>query len=203
MRAGLFALGSVLVAALVPACSSEEILLLTLPEGSVPSPEDGGLDAMLGPSCDEDRECGPSAYCQKRTCGERRGNCERKPAFCDGAPSPVCGCDGVTYWNDCLRKSRGQRSSFPGECPVPQAAPCGEKGAKGCPPGATCAKIAPLGGCSPEVPGVCWVAPAACPPSSGVDRFVRCGPPEPSPPCVDLCAAIRAGAPHARAESCP
>jgi len=177
-------------------CEEEEIVIVSLDGGD--TERDAG-----GPSCDDDRECGPAGFCDKRTCGERRGHCEKRPAFCDGTPAPVCGCDGVTYWNDCLRKSRGQRSAFPGECPVEQAATCGEKSGRGCPPASVCAKLAPLGGCSPDVAGYCWAVPAACPPTSGVDRFVRCGPPDPAPACVDLCAAIRAGAPHARAETCP
>jgi hypothetical protein len=183
------------------ACSSEEILLVTLPDAGTP---DG---VPIGPSCDDDRECEGDAFCARPTCDAKRGVCERRPTFCEGSPAPVCGCDGLTYWNDCLRRARGQRAAISGECVVGRGTVCGGPTGRGCPPGSMCARIAPPspGGpsCAPDLPGVCWVPPAACPPTSGVDRFVKCGPPGPSPPCVDLCEAIRSGRPHERALSCP
>lgn len=184
----------VTLSALVTSCSSEEILLITLPEGGVSTTPD------RGPSCDDEHGCEPDSFCSRSTCDAKRGSCERRPTFCDGAPAPVCGCDGSTYWNDCLRKVRGQRSSTPGECPVGRATSCSERG-RPCAPGSVCARIAPM--CAPDLAGTCWVVPAACPPSSGIDRFVKCAPPGPTPPCVDLCEAIRSGVPHARADSCP
>ena len=201
----VLALGVGLALATLHGCSSEEILLVTLPDGSAAA--DGASDTPLGPSCDDDRECGSDAFCARPTCDAKRGVCERRPTFCDGSPAPVCGCDGVTYWNDCLRKVRGQRAAASGECVVGRGTVCGGPTSRSCPPGSMCARIAPPSSvgqsCPPDLPGVCWVTPAVCPPSSGVDRFVKCGPPGPSPPCADLCEAIRSGRPHERALSCP
>ncbi len=188
--------------ALVVACSSEEIVLVTLPDASV---DDAAVDApQVGPRCDDDRDCESDAFCSKPSCTAKFGQCERRPTFCDGTPQPTCGCDGITYWNDCLRKARGQRASTPGECSVDGALRCGKSGQKDCPPGAWCARLAPsfAPSCPPDLGGVCWNLPAVCPATPGVDRFVRCfgAPPQ---PCVDLCTAIRSGAPHQRVDTCP
>jgi hypothetical protein len=184
-----------------PGCTSEDILLVTLPDGGL------SVDSDIEPReegmrCERDTDCPSDAFCARRSCAGRDGRCERRPTFCDGTPAPVCGCDGVTYWNDCLRKARGHTSAIPGECALGSAKGC-DRGTK-CAPGAVCTRIVPAPeACAPDVPGVCWVVPAACPPASGVDRFVACGPPGGEPPCVDLCQAARSGMPHARATTCP
>ena len=36
--------------------------------------------------------------------------------MCEEAPQPVCGCDGITYWNDCLRRAAGITAKRFGEC---------------------------------------------------------------------------------------
>lgn len=201
---GRAAVLSVFALVLVAACEREEILLLTI-EADAGAPVDAALpDAEPpGPSCEDDRGCAPNTFCAKARCGDPSGHCEKRPSFCgDAPPAPVCACDGVTYWNDCVRKTRGQPAAFPGECPVAKAAACDDRIGKKCPKGAMCAKLAPAFGCSPDVAGYCWVVPPTCPAPTGVDRFVKCGP-TPEPECVDLCAAIKSGVPHASADSCP
>jgi len=58
--------------------------------------------------------------------------CDQDPGFCDGADiggtcvdvpetcieifEPVCGCDGVTYGNDCLRRKAGATKDHDGPC---------------------------------------------------------------------------------------
>jgi hypothetical protein len=44
------------------------------------------------------------------------GTCQSIPTSCDDGYSPVCGCDGVTYFNDCLRRSGSVQAANPGIC---------------------------------------------------------------------------------------
>jgi hypothetical protein len=44
------------------------------------------------------------------------GVCVAMDATCDD-PSPVCGCDGVTYASDCARVAAGVAVAMPGACP--------------------------------------------------------------------------------------
>ena len=167
------ALALVLLAcALSGACSSEEIVLARLP-----AKNDAGVS--IDPRrCEDDQDCGATAFCARAACGDVAGTCAGRPSVCDEAPMPVCGCDGVTYWNDCLRRTAAVTSMFPGECPMDFARTCGGHGDHGrgpgppsehCPAGATCARLLPRlpegepFSCPPEVPGICWALPIDCP----------------------------------------
>lgn len=178
---------SLVLAAVLGACASEDI-----PLAQLPAREAGTGDTR----CVDDTDCPVNAFCSMSACDALAGTCEVLPALCSADPDPVCGCDGVTYWNDCLRRVTRVRAATRGQCP-PGATVCG--GPRPCREGAFCAR---LHACGAEVPGSCWVLPSVCPPlTGGGDRFVACGP-QPGP-CVDACTAIRRGQPHARAVSCP
>jgi hypothetical protein len=44
------------------------------------------------------------------------GTCRRMPRICPRIFRPVCGCDGKTYPNDCVRQSRGVSKRHDGRC---------------------------------------------------------------------------------------
>jgi hypothetical protein len=68
------------------------------------------------------RECPKGQYCDPGPLGCAaegfEGRCEIKPEICTLDWNPVCGCDGVTYGNDCQRRGAGVGLAYKGECEV-------------------------------------------------------------------------------------
>jgi len=62
--------------------------------------------------------CGDTEYCNYEDCrvADGVGVCEPRPEFCTGLFDPVCGCDGMTYSNDCVARSRGADVLHRGPC---------------------------------------------------------------------------------------
>ncbi|MEJ0077518.1 MAG: Kazal-type serine protease inhibitor domain-containing protein [Alphaproteobacteria bacterium] len=61
----------------------------------------------------------PNQYCSfKSQCGfgDVMGQCMTKPARCPKIRMPVCGCNGTTYANDCLRRQAGTSLRSRGAC---------------------------------------------------------------------------------------
>lgn len=154
----------------------------------------GGSDGGQGPgghgaapTCFESTECGSTGYCSRLRCSDPHGECRPRPLSCGSEQGPSCGCDGVSYWNDCLREQFGVTSSTPGQCVGPSAASCAQSGLE-CPvQGASCGKLAPPGpDCGPPN-GACWMLPAQCGSASG-QSWVPCMP---GGPCQSLCDAVR------------
>jgi hypothetical protein len=153
-------------------------------------------------SCTTNEECLPTDFCAKASCGDTEGSCELRPVLCGSTNDSSCGCDGVTYWSDCLRMQRGIAASTPGQC-FDNAKTCASVDAAECQSaasGASCGRLVAGGpggpACPADTPGVCWVLPPDCGGlGPGDERWQAC---DGSNVCNDMCAAIRSGIPHRR-----
>lgn len=69
-------------------------------------------------ACTDNSDCGPGEFCQKTigNCGGV-GQCSPIPLICNLIFSPVCGCNGVTYSNECMAWGDGVSADFAGNCP--------------------------------------------------------------------------------------
>jgi hypothetical protein len=162
---------------------------------------DAGVEAGV-PGCSSNEDCAPTAFCEKPTCDAGLGTCAVRSLDCSEAGvEQECGCDGVGYWNDCLRRRDGIASFTPGFCRN-RFAGCGEPGDPACPVlDAVCGRVEFGGQCDRR--GTCWVLPDQCDPDAGGPSFVPCGPmmpmPPPPPACTNLCSALRSQVPQVRA----
>ena len=190
------------LAALVAACASETITLASIPDN------DAGVPAA--PQKCVSGSCPNGYYCSLPECGAvTGGTCELFPPVCPPTEDPYCGCDQVTYFNDCLRRANGVSSSFKGPC-LDFGLPCGSGagGASGgppasCPDGALCAQLGGFthGACDHPIPGTCWVLPANCAATTPSDYWDSCS--GTGGDCLSTCAAIRAEGAYRRSQQCP
>ena len=152
-------------------------------------PDGGGMEAT---KCDDDGDCMLGWLCEKRGCSEPTGQCVPYPSFCLPNPAPVCGCDGVTYWNDCIRLKSHARLAALDQC---RATACTCEVGTDCvvPPltYASCSHLLPFGAMCGHGSGACWVLPPQCDPTLDFRSWRECKPPPGEPPaCVDTCTAI-------------
>jgi hypothetical protein len=187
--AALAALG--FFAALLVHCGFRDVVVADLP--AVPTGGDGDGDEDDTSSCTKNSDCTPTQYCS-HPCTEASGHCRKRPTHCDDDGPSVCGCDGITYWSDCVRAEHGTAGSTAGQCTNPVAC----NAANACPAGATCAYlVGDDNACTNVTVGSCWATPDACP-TDLTATWAACSG---GTGCVDLCTALTSGAAYRHAGS--
>jgi len=172
------------------------------------APSDGadttpGGDASGKPCTATGGECTKAEYCNAPSCGS--GHCAARPPGPGLDFQPVCGCDGVTYWNAQQAHASGAStddSSTGSSCSGPSTKTCGGLVGATCPAGDKC--IEDLSGfptCTvADAGGQCWYVPggASC---SGVafSQYRDCS----TSTCVSYCEAVKSGHSFRRDSSCP
>ncbi len=141
-------------------------------------------------ACTTKAECAPGWTCDRRGCDAPQGFCVPWPAICLPNPAPVCGCDGVTYWSDCIRLQSEAVLAGPDQCRV-TACTC-EVGADCKVPYASCSHLLAPGEMCGHGMGNCWVLPPTCEPSADSKMWHECKPPDAGmvAKCVNTCDAI-------------
>jgi hypothetical protein len=169
--------------------------------GSDPGNPGGGGGGEAGTVCSSKDDCPQGFFCEMPSCDAATGLCDLRPPTDMLDYSPVCGCDGVTYWNDNTRRQAGAALLGAGTCST-TARTCSDGTDCGV-EFASCARLVSRGEqCAPSSAGACWLLPPDCPDQTD-DRNIwqECRPPVqgvPPPPCFDTCRAIRSERPHQR-----
>ncbi len=175
------------------ACAPADVIVANIPD------DDGGKPAPP-PPCVNDNDCESGQFCERNACGDQVGHCRNQPPFCDNTSDPICGCDGVTYWNDCLRAQNAVSKSDDGICP--NGATCGGPSQTKCAnTNAVCGALCfHQDQCMADPLGLCWVLPTTCPTDPDTD-WASCD----APACTDVCTALRSGMQyfHADTSICP
>lgn len=153
-----------------------------------------------GVACGADDPCGDGLFCFAPSCGAQGATGTCKPVSSSPAAGPVCGCDGVTYWDDRLgavshRLIRAEAACAENDDPKRCSAggsPCdGERGE-------VCAFSQALCGGAAGGPGTCWVMPESC--EGATLQALRCDGGKSG--CESLCEIIKSGKAFHRANDC-
>jgi hypothetical protein len=159
----------------------------------------GGKGGMGGApaDCKLDTQCPGNQYCKKANCDDEDGHCTAPGPECRGTAAafePVCGCDGITYWNRCVVEHEGFNVAAAGECTGNNRPVCTrDAGGVSCPLRLNAHCYRPVDQCGEPSPtmGFCWVLPPACPTNEEqTQRY--CGGPAGSARCIGLCEVISA-----------
>lgn len=150
---------------------------------------DGGSAVDAGVACDfADAGCASGEYCDAPNC--TRGTCRPKLPAAQQliTRDPVCGCDGITYWNSSVANSLGMAISDAGVCVGARG--CGARGGITCPSYAICNReYQEQSWCSfADLSGLCWAMPSNCPTSVSAPYAANC-----SGTCANQCAIASLG----------
>ncbi len=113
---------------------------------SAPPAEGQACGGFAGLACPDGQVCDVDI---EGACGgaDLSGTCKNLPELCTEQYDPVCGCDGATYGNDCLRLMAGAQLDHAGECAPADGIACGTNtcaaGEYCC--NASCGMCAPMG----------------------------------------------------------
>jgi hypothetical protein len=142
--------------------------------------------------------CPPGQYCNASGCDT--GTCATLPGESSNI-NPVCGCDGLTYWNVSVAGHLGVSVKSTGECSP--GTTCGGIAGMQCPGNvAVCnMKLTTSALCAAaDLAGTCWVLPTICPSGPSIGPVTRaCG----APACKSECDLIRSQQPWYDDNSCP
>lgn len=153
-----------------------------------------GAGGGSGSPCAWGDDCGAGLFCDAPGCGA--GACAPRPPPASLPPdeSPVCGCDGNTYWNEAVAAWKGVAAQAAGACPA--AAPCGP--ASPCPAALKCRReVAGAAACSAQATGTCWGMPISCDLGGPQGRGCVGGS------CEVICSLIQSQNPWYADASCP
>ena len=109
------------------ACDDPEAIreIINQLHGHGDPPVQVGAGGSCGGATRPSRVCKPDLHCMPKpgACGrpDAAGVCETTPTACTREFVPVCGCDGKSYNNDCLRRAAQVGLAHPGACEKPVA----------------------------------------------------------------------------------
>lgn len=164
---------------------------------------DGSCGIPVGGACTWQAgkdPCTKGSWCHGPGCGI--GTCQKVPTckgYGGGALDPVCGCDGLTYWNGFSADCAMMSVASSGVCSP--GIPCGGPASTPCVSG-YCNQQASSGGSCGSASGTCWGLHSYslfCDSATTTSGVRMCA----DSTCARMCSAIKTGAPYYSDPTCP